>query len=49
MELEGEVQTTFLATLALSNVDKPDQHIIEQDTTLFLALNFPKLWENLKA
>ena len=39
----------LLATLALSNVDKPDQHIIEQDTTLFLTLHLFKLLECLEA
>ena len=39
---------TLLATLALSNVEKPDQNIIEQDITLFLTIHFSKLWESLE-
>ena len=29
---------TLLSTLSLSSVDKPDQHIEELDTTLFLTV-----------
>ena len=41
--------SSLLATLALSNVDKSNQHIIEQDTTLLMTLHLSKLWESLEA
>ena len=39
-------KSVLLATLTHSNMDKPDQHIIEQHATLFLTVPLSKLWES---
>ena len=43
--MKRQFLVTLFATLALSNVDKTQQYIVEQDTTRFLTLHLFKLGE----